>query len=635
MKADAPKAHPPGDRRPTRPFTPRVQLAPASLRAVRDHAETHVTRTGPDRALRRRLGEVLVERGVVDEVALDDLLAEQAAQRQQRRPHRRLGQLLVDHGLVSEDGVADALGELLDLEVVDLTATPVDPDAARGLPRMLAEQHGVLVLGQGEQGLRVATIDPTNVLALDDVRVHTRQRQLEVVVAVPSQLREQLTRVWSVTNDAANALELLEDAGDTPAGGVSSDVADAMERAARSIADDLEVEDSPTVRVVDALLADAARQGASDVHVEPQRDGVRIRFRVDGLLRDVMTLPRGAGPATTSRLKIMSNLDIAERRLPQDGRARFVVDGRAVDARVSTLPSVHGEKVVVRLLPTAESVTGLTSIGLDDAQLRLVRRALGASQGLVLITGPTGSGKTSTLYAAIHEVMTPERNVVTLEDPVEIQLPGITQVQVHERSGLTFARGLRAVLRQDPDVVLVGEVRDDETAELALRASLTGHLVLSTMHTTSAVSALTRLVDMGVPAYLVASSLSLVVAQRLVRRPCPSCARPDRPDPELLQVLGVSAGDLAAAQPVRGHGCTACSGTGYRGRTGVFELLEVDAAVRRALVADPTEATLTRAVTARGHRALRTAAVAAAGRGATTYEEALRVTHADLEDAPV
>jgi type II secretory ATPase GspE/PulE/Tfp pilus assembly ATPase PilB-like protein len=609
---------------------PRVQLAPSPLRATRDRHEAR-ERTR-DRTFRRRLGEVLVDRGVLDETTLDELLEEQADDRARRLQHRRLGQLIVEHGLATEAEVADALGELLDLEVVDLAVTPVDPEAARSVPRQLCEKHGVLVLGPGEHGLRVATIDPTNVLALDDVRIHTRQRWLEVVVAVPSQLRDYLARVWSLASDATNALELLEDVGtdrgrDGSAAGTGGDWS-----TQRSI-EDIDVDDSPTVRVVDALLADAVRQGASDVHVEPQRDGVHIRYRIDGLLRDIMTLPRAAGPATTSRLKIVSNLDIAERRLPQDGRARIGVDGRVVDARVSTLPAMHGEKVVVRLLAAADEITDLTDIGLDDGQLALVQRALGTPQGLVLITGPTGSGKTSTLYSAIHEVVTPERNVVTLEDPVEIQLPGITQVQVNARSGLTFARGLRAVLRQDPDVVLVGEIRDDETAELALRASLTGHLVLSTLHTTSALAALTRLVDMGAPAYLVASSLSLVVAQRLVRRPCPSCAEPYQPDAEVQRLLGLTAQDIPEVGPVRGTGCPSCSETGHRGRTGVFEVLDVDARIRRALVADPTEATLSRVLDARGHRALRSAAVAAAARGETTYEEALRVTQADVDDA--
>ena len=559
-----------------------------------------------------------MERGVLVEETLDALLIEQAdSHTSPGQPRLRLGQMLVDQSLATEAEVADALAELLDLAVVDLSTTPVDPDAARSIPRGMAERFGLLVLGSDEQGLRVAAADPTNVLALDDVRIHTRHRHLEVVVATPSQVREQLARVWSLSMDAADAFELLDTAELT----VSEQPLDTFD-------------DSPTVRIVDAVLADAVRQGASDVHVEPQRDGVRIRYRVDGLLRDVMTLPRAAGPSMISRLKIVSGLDIAERRIPQDGRARIGVDGRSVDARVSTLPAVHGEKVVVRLLPGSDDVAALSSLGLEPWQHDVMARTLTMTQGLVLITGPTGSGKTKTLYSAINAVMTPERNVVTLEDPVEIQLPGITQVQVNERTGMTFARGLRAVLRQDPDVILVGEVRDLETAELALRSSLTGHLVLSTLHTNNAVSAMTRLVDMGSPAYLVASSLELVVAQRLVRRPCPTCVAPYTPDDDVLALLGITPADLDGATPLRGEGCTNCSNTGYRGRTGVFELLVVAGAVRRALLQQPTEQTLAHAAREHGYRSMREAGLAKAAAGETTYEEALRVTHVDAYREP-
>jgi type II secretory ATPase GspE/PulE/Tfp pilus assembly ATPase PilB-like protein len=311
-----------------------------------------------------------------------------------------------------------------------------------------------------------------------------------------------------------------------------------------------------------------------------QRDGLRIRYRVDGLLRDVTTAPKRLGPSIISRVKIMSGLDIAERRLPQDGRSRIVVDGISMDTRVSTLPSLHGEKVVIRLLTRAADVPSLESLGFEPDQLAAFLSALAVPQGLVLITGPTGSGKTNTLYAAISQTMTPDKNIVTLEDPIEVQLAGITQVQVNEKSGLTFDRGLRSILRQDPDVVLVGEVRDALTAELALKASLTGHLVLTTLHTNSAVSALTRLVDMGVEPFLVASSLTAAVAQRLVRRPCDSCAEGYIPDDSTLALLGLHVNDILDATPRKGTGCPDCAGSGYRGRTAVYEVLEVDAAMR-------------------------------------------------------
>jgi type IV pilus assembly protein PilB len=353
---------------------------------------------------------------------------------------------------------------------------------------------------------------------------------------------------------------------------------------------------------------------------------------VDGSLRDVLSLPRPVGRTLTARVKVVAGVDIAERRVPQDGRFRLLVDGRRVDARVSTLPSVHGEKVVVRLLPGASTIQPLSDLGLDDWQRDALVRALSVSHGLVLITGPTGSGKTNTLYAAIRETMTRERNVITLEDPVEIELAGITQVPVDTKTGMTFARGLRALLRQDPDVVLVGEVRDTETAELAMRAAMTGHLVLSTLHTNDAPSTLPRLLDMGVEPYLVASALSLVVGQRLVRIPCESCAEPYRPEDATLLALGIDPEtfSLNAPNAARGKGCPACGRTGYLGRHGLFEVLEVSAEMRRALLARPDETALADLARRQGFRSLRQQGLALAARGGTTFEEVLRVTRVGI-----
>ena len=562
--------------------------------------------------MRRRLGEVLVARNVLTEALLDELLAEQAAANSMAgAPRQRLGQMIVDKELASEAEIADALADLLALDVVDLASEPVDPTTARMIPRAMAERFQLLVLSKEPSGLRVAAADPTNVLALDDVRIHTRERSLHVVVATPTQIRSHLARAWSLADDAADAVHLL---------GI-----DSIDEAADS--DD--VDQTPTVRLLDALLGDAVRAQASDVHVEPQREGIRIRYRIDGVLRDVLTVPRSAGPGMVSRLKIMSGLDIAERRVPQDGRARVSVDDHTLDARVSTLPALHGEKVVVRLLTIAQQIPGLPELGLQPEQLATVQSTLSKPQGLVLITGPTGSGKTNTLYAAINELVTPERNVVTLEDPIEVQLGGITQVQINERTGMTFARGLKAVLRQDPDVVLVGEIRDKETAELALRASLTGHLVLSTLHTNSAAQAVTRLTDMGIAPYLVTSSLELVVAQRLVRTPCPLCATPYEPGEEVLESLDVDPRQLQHATPSAGAGCVECGESGYRGRTGAFEMFEMTQVLRREFVADPSEFVLANAMTTQRQPTLRDAGVTAALQGRTTFEEALRVTHAD------
>jgi type IV pilus assembly protein PilB len=554
---------------------------------------------------------VLVESGLLTDAQLEDALARQLeASAEGRRV--RLGQVLVESGVLRERDIARALSELLGFEMVDLGQVPVDQSTVRLLPRSVAERANVLVLGRTPNGLRIATGDPTNVVALDDVRAYTGAQELEIVVATDSQLRDHLTRAWSLAETPSDLymFDSIEEetADDDLSGG--GDMA-------------------PTVKLVNQILADAVRLGASDVHIEPQATKVRVRYRVDGLLRDVMTLPRSAAASLVSRVKIVSGLDIAERRVPQDGRARLTVGDVTSDARVSTLPSVHGEKIVVRLLAGAESVAPVANVGLEQRQLEDLLSALVAPQGLILITGPTGSGKTNTLYAAINQIRTPDRNIVTLEDPVEIQMTGITQVQANERTGLTFARGLRAILRQDPDVVLVGEVRDAETAELALQAAMTGHLVLTTLHTNDAVSSLTRLMDMGVEPFLVASSLSLVVAQRLVRLPCPSCVAAYEPDPRVLMLLGLTMDDLRDATPMRGHGCGDCGDTGYRGRTGVFEVLPVTATLRAALTRAPSEGAIAAAARSAGVVTLRGAAIRKAMRGETTFEEVLRVTHTD------
>jgi type IV pilus assembly protein PilB len=567
------------------------------------------------RTARRRLGEVLVEQGAVTEQQLEAALeAQRDAARERRRV--RLGQVLVDMGFASERQIAAALAGALSLELIDLGSVPMQTDVARMLPRAVAERHLVVPITRDDKGqVTLACADPTNVLAIDDVKLYSGINDLRIVVASATQVRDLLTRIWSLSDDNADVASMLEE------------IDDAVDDAADD--DDASYGDAPTVRLVNSILADAVRARASDIHVEPQATQVRVRYRVDGLLRDVMNAPRTAAAGIISRIKVMSNLDIAERRVPQDGRTRLQIEGAMIDARVSTLPNIHGEKVVVRLLSRADSIPPLTKIGMGDKQLESLMSALVAPQGLILITGPTGSGKTSTLYSAIQHIKTPDRNIVTLEDPVEMGVTGITQVQVHERSGMTFSRGLRSVLRQDPDVVLVGEVRDSETAKLALEASLTGHQVLTTLHTNSAPAALTRLVDMGVEPFLVASSLTLVVAQRLVRRVCDSCAQPYTPPARILATLGIDEKDLANASPRRGAGCNECAGTGYKGRLGIFEVLPVTANLRAVLMSNPNEGAVAAAAAAEGMQTLRACAIGKANAGLTTFEEVLRVTQVD------
>ncbi len=569
----------------------------------------------PDRAhppRRRRLGEVLVEQGTITAEQLEEVLATQRNVAPGHR-RRRLGALVVELGFASERQVAAALAGALNLDLIDLGVTPVSQEVTRLLPRAVAERHLALPIQRDRYNrLVVAFADPTNVVAHDDVKLYAGGGEIRVVVATETQVRDHIARAWSLSEDSSDVTAILEEV-------------DEPEETPEASA----TEDAPTVKLVNAILSDAVRLGASDVHIEPQAGELRIRYRVDGLLRDVMNVPKSAAPGLVSRIKVMSNLDIAERRVPQDGRARLSFDNYSVDTRISTLPGIHGEKVVVRLLSRGDNVQPLAQLGMDEKQLDTLLGTLVAPQGLVLITGPTGSGKTNTLYSAIGQIKTPDRNIVTLEDPVEIQVAGITQVQVHERAGLTFARGLRSILRQDPDIVLVGEVRDAETAQLALEASLTGHLVLTTLHTNSAPAALTRLVEMGVEPYLVASSLSLVAAQRLVRRVCESCAAPYVPGPRVLTLLGLTKDDVAHTAARRGKGCSDCGGTGYRGRVGIFEVLPVTAALRAVLTHSPTEGAVSAAARSAGVATLRSAGLAKAGLGVTTFEEVLRVTQSD------
>jgi type IV pilus assembly protein PilB len=566
-------------------------------------------------AERRRLGDLLVDSGLI---TAEQLQAALASQRETPGPRRRIGQVVSDLGFASDRDVAECLARLLGLDLIDLSKIVPAPDVVRLLPRSVAERTRVLVIDRTDSGeLVVAAADPTNVLAFDDVRLYTRSSELKVYVATDSQIRDQLNRAWALGSDSSQMAEIVQEAAgageEEGEFGASSD------------------DDAPIVKLVNQILGDAVRLRASDIHIEVQRETLRVRYRVDGLLRDVMEVPKRVSTAVISRVKIVSGLDIAERRVPQDGRTRFAVEGTAIDARISTLPSLHGEKVVIRLLTRGDAIPSLSELGLEPDQLELLGAALSVPQGLVLITGPTGSGKTNTLYSAIAQIRSPQKNIVTLEDPVEVQLSGITQVGVNEKTGMTFSRGLRSILRQDPDIILVGEVRDGETAELALKASMTGHLVLTTLHTNSAVAALTRLVDMGAEPFLVASSLTASIAQRLVRRPCETCTEPYLPDELTLTLLGLVPADLAGATPRHGSGvgCQDCGGTGYRGRTAVYEVLTVDAPMRQVLMKDPTEAAISAQARAAGMVTLRAAAILKALRGQTTFEEAIRVTHAD------
>jgi type II secretion system protein E len=488
-------------------------------------------------------------------------------------------------------------------------------------------------------------VDPLNVFAIDAVRQATGL-DVQPVVSREQEVLKSINRYYSITSSMERVAKSLDDqrtgqerrgeTRDRRAGEASLDDAYRMDelgdmtliREMRSVTGELKAEDAPVIKFVNMMIAQAVREGASDIHLEPDEGVLRIRYRVDGLLREILSSPRHLQAGVTSRIKIMANIDIAEKRIPQDGAIQIKVGKKDLDIRVSTLPTVFGEKVVMRLLDKSNVLVGLEESGLDDHFLPVFRRLIRRPYGLILVTGPTGSGKSTTLYAALQEINSIDKNIVTIEDPVEYQLKVINQVQVNPKAGVTFASGLRSILRQDPDVIMVGEIRDKETATIGIQASLTGHLVFSTLHTNDAPSAVTRLTDMGVEPFLIASTISGVIAQRLVRRVCQRCKQPYAPPPELLRNLSMNGagGGPVDAQYMHGKGCQECRETGYAGRIGIFELLLIDDAIRSLIVSRSSSREVQTAARKSGFTTLRENGLGKAAKGLTTLEEVMRVT---------
>ena len=565
-----------------------------------------------ERQGKKRLGEILLAQGVLTPEELEDALAAQTTGGRRER----LGSTILRLGMAEEIDIANALARQLGLDTVDLTKVGAESNALARVPRKLAERHHLLPL-EIEQGdiLVVAMSDPTNVVALDDIKLTSGLRGVRTVVTTQSAIDAALRRVYGADQEALDVVEGLESDVQT----IDEDEGDLTSAAEAT-------DDQPIIRLANAILSDAVRGRASDVHVEPERDRVRVRYRIDGMLREAMRVPRHIGPALTSRLKIMSNLDIAERRRPQDGRAMIRVEGQEVDLRVSTMPTMYGEVMVLRLLRKGTERLKIDDLGLAPDLREIFETALSRPQGLIVMTGPTGSGKTTSLYAGLATLADPVRNIITLEDPVEYQLPGVNQTQINPKVDLTFARGLRTVLRQDPDVVMVGEIRDRETAELAMEASFTGHLVLSTLHTNDAPSTIVRLVDLGVERFLIASSLLLVVAQRLARVVCPHCKEPAEPDERTLKHLNLSREDLAGAELTRGAGCQFCERTGYYGRIGLMSMLRITPQMRELITDGASETEIARLARKQGMRSLREDGLLKAFAGITTLDEVLRTT---------
>jgi type IV pilus assembly protein PilB len=570
---------------------------------------------------RRRLGEVLVAGGVLTEEQLEQALRAQKEDSGGRR--RRLGEVISALGLADEVTIARALSDQLGLPFVDLGSLPIADETLAVVPRNVAVRHLAVPITLAHDVLTVALADPTNVFALDDIRLATKLSSVRTAVATASDLQEAVNRYYggaAAGGGVADTFGALQDVEGLEA---TEDKDEELEQVA-------DVDDAPVVRLVNAIMGEALHSRASDIHIEPQERDVHVRFRIDGLLREITVVPKAIQGPLISRIKILSGMDISERRKPQDGRGRIRLERQEADTRVSSMPTMHGETVVIRLLrKESEKAKTIAEIGLADHDREAFQRALSEPQGLVLITGPTGSGKTSSLYAGLATVIRPDINVVTLEDPVEYQMAGVNQVQINERVGLTFASGLRTILRQDPDIVMVGEIRDPETASIAMQASMTGHLVLSTLHTNDAPSAVSRLIDMGIEPFLITSSLTLVVGQRLARVPCEKCAEPVEASPRTLELLGLEPEEVEHAELRMGPGCGFCSQTGYKGRLGLFEVVRVTRTMRELIVARASETALRQEAKAGGMRSMRSDGLAKALAGRTTLEEVLRVTPPD------
>ena len=567
--------------------------------------DTDAGSAGPRRKI--RIGDLLVSNGVISETQLLSALAEQ------KKTGQKLGNTLIDMGFIDESRLLAFLSQQLEIPLVDLTTLRVDPHTVRLLPEPAARRYRMVVLEAREQDVLLGMADPTDLFAYDEASRLLKRRVRQAVVRESDLLR--MIGRWYQDHEELNELA-----------GELHDELSAGDIDLQQILTSTAADDAPVVRLLQKLFDDAVQHHASDIHIEPEERVLRIRQRIDGVLQERVMSEVRIASALVQRLKLLANLDISEKRLPQDGRFQIKVKGHQVDVRLSTMPVAYGEAVVMRLLDQTSGILRFEELGMPQGLRESLRGLIRKPHGMLLVTGPTGSGKTTTLYAALNELNTPQHKIITVEDPVEYRLPRVNQVQVHEQIGLTFARVLRTALRQDPDVILVGEMRDLETAQIGLRAAITGHFVLSTLHTNSAVGTISRLVDMGAPGYLIATALQAVLAQRLVRRVCSACALPHAPDEHEVAWLarhGVTAGVSGLKQ---GAGCERCANTGFTGRVGVYELLVMHGDLLVALRNQDIEGFAAAAAADPGFRPMSVAAIDLALEGVTTLGEAIRVS---------
>lgn len=565
-----------------------------------------------------RLGSLLVKAELITQEQLDEAL------KAQDTVGGRLGSSLVRMGFISADRLAGFLSSQFHVPAVDLSPDAIEESVVKLIPAEVAQRYEVVPVSRVGRTLTLAMGNPTDLFAIEDIKFLTGL-EVQAVVATETAIQEVLNAHYSVGKELA-PVEKEEMTGE------DIEVLEAGELTEAEEEDVSELialgQETPVIKLVNFLITDGVRSGASDIHVEPYEKILRVRFRIDGVLHEVMSPPHRLRAPLTSRIKIMSDLDIAERRVPQDGRIRIRVDEKLIDLRVSVVPTLYGEKIVMRILDKSGLMLDMTDLGFEEGALKNFLKGIQNPYGIVLVTGPTGSGKTTTLYSALSRLNSPDKHILTVEDPIEYNLRGINQVQVNEEIGLTFAGVLRSFLRQAPNIIMVGEIRDAETAEIAIRAALTGHLVLSTIHTNDAPSTVNRLVDMGIDAFLVAASLNLIQAQRLVRRICPSCKEEVRVEPKLLEDLGIPPEEHAQVKVYKGAGCSECGNKGYRGRIGLYEVLPVSPVIKNMILERKSTAAITQKAREEGMRTLREDALVKLRAGITTVEEVLRETAA-------
>ncbi|KAA0255259.1 MAG: type IV-A pilus assembly ATPase PilB [Acidobacteria bacterium] len=570
-----------------------------------------------------KLGELLLKAKLITADQLQEAL------KTQKDSGIKLGEALVKLGFVTEEDITETLSAQFGVPSINLSHFEIDPNVLKLVPADVARKYNILPVNKTGATLTIAMADPTNVFAMDDIKFMTSYN-VEPVVASELALQSAIDRHYG----ASHALELkkvMEEMAQADTADTNLEVLEDQEEEAIDLEKLVEEgEEAPVVRVVNIILTDAIKQGASDIHIEPYEKDYRVRYRVDGILYEKMSPPPKLKEAIASRVKILAKLDIAEKRLPQDGRIKIKMKLagkiKELDYRVSTLPTLFGEKIVCRLLDKDNLMLDMTKLGFEKDSLLRFEKAILRPWGMVLVTGPTGSGKTNTLYSALSRINTPETNIMTAEDPVEFNLPGVNQVQMKDSIGLNFAAALRSFLRQDPNIILVGEIRDFETAEIAVKAALTGHLVLSTLHTNDAPSTINRLMNMGIEPYLVATSTVLIAAQRLIRRCCANCKAPTDVPPQVLVSLGFSPDEAKSVQVMKGKGCERCNGTGYKGRTACVEVMEISEEIRELILSGASSVELKRKAMEEGMISLRRSGLQKIKDGMTSIEEVLRET---------